>query len=100
MTRGIRLCWCGTCKKPVWPPSTSCATCLGGITWRYGSNRGTLIEFTTYEKEYVCLVELDEGVRIMGGMEREGVPEVGQRVILREASLHGGRYHFRFEVDA
>lgn len=57
-----------------------------------------MIEHTTHDDGYACLVELDEGVRIMGSMRSGTRPDAGLRVQLKGATMRDGKCHFEFNI--
>ncbi len=75
---------CGDCQAAVHPPRVLCPRCGGrDLAWQQSAGRGTVYSATTIhtrEDAYgLCLVDLDEGLRVMAA----GAPEIGARVELR-----------------
>ena len=75
---------CGACGAAVHPPRVLCPGCGGReLAWEESAGHGTVYSETTVhtrEEAYgLCLVDLDEGVRVMAS----GAPEIGERVDLR-----------------
>lgn len=112
-TRECRLVlpWCLACERPFFYPREVCPLCLGtAIAWRPATGTGVVYSFTienrpatagfSMGKPYVvALVELDEGVRLMGNIV--GCPpektEVGMPVSVTWEALSDGRHLPLFE---
>jgi uncharacterized OB-fold protein len=112
-TREQRLVlpWCTACEKPIWYPRPTCPRCLSSsIEWRPASGRGEVYAVTVDHKPQnpglaamapfaVALVELDEGVRLVGNVVG-GDPEqvtVGMPVVVAWEPLSDGRHLPVFE---
>jgi len=77
----LQRCECGTY---VWPVKTRCSTCWSDqLSWQPAAGQGVLFSFSVVHQVYhpaladqvpynVCLVELDEGVRIYSTVEGAG----------------------------
>ena len=75
---------CGGCGSAVHPPRVLCPGCGGrDLAWEESGGRGTVYSATTVhtrEGSYgLCLVDLDEGLRVMAA----GAPAIGAQVALR-----------------
>ena len=75
---------CGACGALLGYPRVLCPACGSrDLEWEESAGRGTVYSATTVhtrEEAYgVCLVDLDEGVRVMAA----GAPQAGDRVELR-----------------
>ncbi len=75
---------CGGCGSLLSYPRVLCPSCGSrDLGWEQSAGRGTVYSATTVhtrEESYgVCLVDLDERVRVMAA----GAPEIGARVELR-----------------
>lgn len=91
---------CGACSRAVYFPRELCPHCGStALQWQAPSGLGTVHAVTTVKRRpddggdlNVCLVELDEGVRLMSRVE--GLPPaqvaIGLRVKAR-VQLEGGR---------
>lgn len=89
----LRTTRCQDCGDLTFPPKPVCPNCLSAsLSWRDFSGEGTLYSYTTvwagpqiFEEELpytVCVVDLDEGLRLGSRLILEsGVePEPGRRV--------------------
>lgn len=89
----FRLQWCPACRQALFFPRQFCPHCLGdGLAWITPTGEGTVYATTTVrvkqdEPYNVCVVELDEGVRLMSRVD--SVPpdavRIGMRVRARVA---------------
>ena len=75
---------CAACASAVHPPRVLCPRCGGrDLAWEESAGEGTVYSATTVhsrEGEHgLCLVDLDEGLRVMAA----GAPAIGARVALR-----------------
>jgi hypothetical protein len=75
---------CGGCGALLGYPRVLCPGCGSrDLVWEESAGRGVVYSATTVhtrEEAYgVCLVDLDEGVRVMAA----GAPKIGARVDLR-----------------
>ena len=82
----LLLPWCTGCQVPFWYPRSICPRCGGrSIDWRRASGRGVVHAFTIHHSSGLAhlrpllpvataLVELDEGVRMMGFLEADPDP--------------------------
>jgi uncharacterized OB-fold protein len=79
---------CGSCDAAVFYPRVACPVCGGtDLSWQVSAGQGTVYSTTTIPQRdadpyNVCLVDLDEGFRMMSTVV--GVPSgqvrIGQRV--------------------
>lgn len=91
----MRVQWCGECGRWVFYPRAVCPHCGGvSLEWRAVSGRGTLYSFTVVhraptaelqaEAPYVVgLIDLEEGVRMMGRLGGVGLDEVRIGMVVR-----------------
>ncbi len=90
---------CGGCGQHVYFPREVCPHCGGhDLAWVAPSGLGTVYSVTTIRRKAdaggdynVCLVDLDEGVRVMSRVELQPADavEVGQRVKARVVQKDG-----------
>jgi uncharacterized protein len=87
----LQRCECGTY---VWPVRTRCTTCWSDrLSWQPASGQGVLFAFSVVHQVYhpafadevpynVCLVELDEGIRMYSTVQGASAAElrVGMRL--------------------
>ena len=57
-----------------------------------GDFEGAVIEFSSKDGEYFCIVEFEGAVRIMA--KRLEVPEIGQKVKITKCGISDGGYFF------
>jgi uncharacterized OB-fold protein len=74
---------CGACDRPYWYPRRYCPRCWSDETeWRRTSGRGTVYTYSVVHQNpappfndwcpyAVVLVDLEEGVRVMGNWDRD-----------------------------
>jgi uncharacterized OB-fold protein len=108
------LPWCRACERPFWYPRAVCPKCLGdAIEWRPASGAGVVYAASVQHLPgpgrdaadgpyVVVLVELAEGVRVMGNV-LECAPDevrVGMRVRVTWHPLADGRQLLQFVADA
>ena len=86
---------CPKCKKVTWPPSDFCNICFGELYWKEASRDGKLIEYTKKNNKSFCIVEIDDGIRIMGSLLTNSTkPKVGSKVRLEKCGVKNGNYSF------
>jgi len=105
------LPWCRACDAPFWYPREVCPRCLGTeIEWRPAAGAGEVYAVSVQHRPgpgrdeadglyAVALVDLAEGVRVMGNVlnaEPESV-RVGQAVRVTWQPLRDGRNLPQFE---
>ena len=83
---------CTVCKKIIWPPVDFCKFCFTQTTLREGDFEGTIVEFSSKDGEYFCVVEFEEIIRIMA--KRSEIPEIGQKVRIKKCGINDGNYFF------
>ena len=83
---------CTICKKIVWPPTEFCNRCFGATSLKKGDFVGKIIEFSKQNKEYFCLVEFKNTVRIMAKMTQ--MPKIDQLVKIVKCGISNGNYFF------
>ena len=88
---------CKQCQKIVWPPSEFCNQCFGDVSWRKGSHKGKIIEFSKQNNDYFCLVEIEDTIKIMGKITF-GIPDVGQNIKIERCGIKDGNYYFEISL--
>jgi uncharacterized OB-fold protein len=86
----LRFQRCGGCGRAVFYPRVLCPFCGGGeLAWERSAGEGTIYATTAAPRRdgpshHVCLVDLDEGFRVMSRVEGVAAEEVaiGDRVRL------------------
>ena len=81
LKKGIfQICGCENCNLVFWPPQKFCKKCNKITSWSESSNIGKIIEFSKKNSEFFGLVEINEGVRILGKITTIETPHIGQSV--------------------
>jgi uncharacterized protein len=107
------LPWCRACERPFWYPRAICPRCLGDtVEWRSASGNGVVYAVSVQHLPgpgrdaadgpyVVVLVDLAEGVRVMGNV-LECAPDdvhVGMRVRVTWHPLADGRQLPQFAMQ-
>ena len=90
--------FCSKCDKTTWPPSEFCSYCLGEVSWKNASTIGKIIEFSKKDDVMFCLAEFEGGIRIMGSLVSDSVPEIRHDVKIVKTSLKNGNYSFEMSL--
>ena len=61
---------CTICKKIVWPPVEFCSNCFGTVSLKKGDFKGKIIEFSRQNKEYFCIIEFENTIKIMAKISK------------------------------
>ncbi len=81
LERGIfQICYCKNCNNTIWPPKEICHVCHNKVNWKKSINLGKIVEFSKKESTYFGLIEIDDGIRILGDITSASTPEVDQLV--------------------
>jgi hypothetical protein len=80
---------CQNCKKLVWPPNNYCNRCFGQVKWRPVSQTAKLIEFSKKDNIIFCISEFENEVRVMGALQTDKKPVIGQELILIKCGYNG-----------
>jgi uncharacterized OB-fold protein len=106
----LLLPWCRECGQPFWYPRATCPRCLGeAVEWRSAVGDGTVYAVSVQHNPgpgrdeadgpyAVALIDLDEGVRVMGNVlacPPEDV-HVGMPVRVTWQALSDGRQLLQF----
>jgi uncharacterized OB-fold protein len=110
----LELPWCGACGRAHWYPRRRCPHCHSAdIEWRPSTGSGVVYAVSVQHRPGwmglaergpygVALVQLDDGPRMMGGLEgldpEETAASVGRRVTLAWEDLSDGRRLPMFRV--
>jgi len=98
LEQGIfQICYCGNCNDTIWPPNEICHTCNNKTNWKKSANFGKILEFSKKESLYFGLIEIDEGIRVLGEITSKSIPEVGQSV--RMSVSFDSKPHYSFIVE-
>ena len=97
LEQGIfEICYCKNCNNTIWPPKEICQMCHGEINWKASMNVGKIVEFSKKESKYFGLIEIDDGIRILGDISCSSEPKIGQSVKMN-VSFHN-KSHYSFIV--
>ena len=97
LEQGIfEICYCKNCNNTIWPPKEICQICHGEINWKASMNVGKIVEFSKKESKYFGLIEIDDGIRILGDISCSSEPKIGQSVKMN-VSFHN-KPHYSFIV--
>ncbi len=83
---------CTVCKKIVWPPTEFCNHCFGSVFLKKGDFEGKIIEFSSKDGGYFCLVEFERNIRVMAKTLQ--IPKIGQIVKISKCGIVNGGYFF------
>ena len=98
LEQGIfEICYCKNCNNTIWPPKEICQMCHGEINWKASMNVGKIVEFSKKESKYFGLIEIDDGIRILGDISCSSEPKIGQSVKMN-VSFHN-KPHYSFIVE-
>jgi uncharacterized OB-fold protein len=79
---------CLNCKQIVWPSSDFCNVCYNITKWRNTDNIGVIIEFSKKNNDFFGLIEVEQNLRVMGKIISNKIPEINQKVKLKECSFN------------
>ena len=97
LEQGIfEICYCKNCNNTIWPPKEICQICHGEINWKASMNVGKIVEFSKKESRYFGLIEIDDGIKILGDISCSSEPKIGQSVKMN-VSFHN-KPHYSFIV--
>ena len=97
LEQGIfEICYCKNCNNTIWPPKEICQMCHGEIHWKASMNVGKIVEFSKKESKYFGLIEIDDGIRILGDISCSSEPKIGKSVKMN-VSFHN-KPHYSFIV--
>ena len=97
LEQGIfEICYCKNCNNTIWPPKEICQMCHGEINWKASMNVGKIVEFSKKESRYFGLIEIDDGIKILGDISCSSEPKIGQSVKMN-VSFHN-KPHYSFIV--
>ena len=81
LEQGIfQICYCKNCNNTIWPPKEICHICHNKANWKKSVNFGKIVEFSKKESTYFGLIEIEDGIRVLGKISSVSTPKVGQLV--------------------
>ena len=93
----FQICHCKNCNNIIWPPKEICHTCHNKTDWKKSINLGKIMEFSKKESTYCGLIEIDNGIRILGNISSTSTPKIGQSV--RMSVSFNSKPHYSFIVE-
>jgi uncharacterized protein len=96
---------CDSCAATVFPPRVFCPKCgTSGLTSFTSDGRGRIYSSTEIPRRdsaahTVVLVDLDDGVRIMGSLRDGDASQIGSVVAMKIAAIEGGHRLEFFKED-
>jgi len=93
----FQICYCKNCNNTIWPPKEICHSCHGKIDWKESMNVGKIVEFSKKESMYFGLIEIDDGIMVLGDISCSSEPKIGQSVKMN-VSFHN-KPHYSFIVE-
>ena len=98
LKKGIfQICHCKKCNNTIWPPKEICHICNHKSDWKKSANFGNILEFSKKESMYFGLIEIDDGIRILGNITSTSSPKVGQLVRMNVSFNSKPNYSFIVE---
>jgi len=98
LKQGIfQISYCETCNENIWPPKEICHRCFNESKWKKSENIGKIIEFSKKDSAYFGLVEIVQGIRIMGDISSSSTPKTGQIVTMKVS--FDSKPHYSFIVE-
>ena len=88
----FQICYCKNCNNTIWPPKEICHMCHEKTDWKKSANIGKIIEFSRSESTYFGLIEIDDGIRVLGDISSRSIPEIGQ-VVKMSVSFNSKPYY-------
>ena len=98
LEQGIfQICYCKNCNNTIWPPKEICHICHNKTNWKKSANLGKILEFSKKESVYFGLIEIDDGIRILGNISSTSIPKIGQLVRMSVSFISRPQYSFIVE---
>ena len=98
LEQGIfQICYCKNCNNTIWPPKEICHICHNKANWKKSTNFGKIVEFSKKESTYFGLIEIDNGIHILGNISSTSTPKIGQSV--RMSVSFNSKPHYSFLVE-
>ena len=93
----FQICYCKNCNDTIWPPKEICHRCHNRTDWKKSTNLGKIMEFSKRESTYFGLIEIDDGIRVLGNIVSASIPEIGQ--LVRMTVSFGSKPNYSFIVE-
>ena len=93
----FQICYCKNCNNTLWPPKETCHICHNKANWKKSTNFGKIVEFSKKESTYFGLIEIDDGIRVLGNISSTSTPKIGQLVRMDVSFKSKPNYSFIVE---
>ena len=93
----FQICYCKNCNNTIWPPKEVCHICHNKANWKKSANFGKIVEFSKKESTYFGLIEIDDGIRVLGNISSTSTPKIGQLVRMDVSFKSKPNYSFIVE---
>jgi uncharacterized OB-fold protein len=93
----FQICYCKNCNNTIWPAKEICHICHDKTYWKKSTNLGKIMEFSKRESTYFGLIEIDDGIRVLGDISSTSIPKIGQSVRMNVS--FNSRPHYSFIVE-
>ena len=98
LEKGVfQICHCENCNNTIWPPKEICHICYDKTSWKESRNLGKILEFSKKESIYFGLIEIDEGIRLLGNISSTSIPKIGQ--LVRMSVSFNSKPNYSFIVE-
>ena len=98
LEQGIfQICYCKNCDRTIWPSKDICHICHKKTDWKKSINVGTIVEFSKKDSTYFGLIEIDNGIRVLGEISSSFIPKTGQSVRMKVS--YNIKPHYSFIVE-
>ena len=93
----FQICHCKNCNNTIWPPREICHICNSSVEWKKSKNFGKIVEVSKKDSTYFGLIEIDDGIRILGNISSTSIPKIGQLVRMSVSFISRPQYSFIVE---
>ncbi len=98
LAKGIfQICHCKKCNKTIWPPKEICHACNDKTYWKKSTHLGKILEFSKKDSTYFGLIEIDDGIRVLGDITSTSILKIGQLVRMNVSFDAKPQYSFTVE---
>ena len=93
----FQICYCENCDNTIWPPKEICHICHNKSYWKKSKNIGKILEISKKESIWFGLIEIEDGIRILGDISSTSTPKEGQ--LVRMDVSFNSKPHYSFIVE-